>query len=104
VSTSTNSLPSISQDGSIVLFLSAPVSGTPTEAYASHLCYSGQSGCTPSSVEVSVNSSGQAANFNVGLLSLSGAGGIATFASGASNLLSGVSNSKAQIYLGLTSF
>lgn len=100
-----NGQPSISGDGTLVVYGSAPNAGTGIEnVFAAPVCFTSTINCVPTNIELSTGPGGVAANFNTGLLSLAASGHWASFDSGASNLLPSVANGKSQVYLSTTTY
>jgi hypothetical protein len=100
-----SSLPSINGDGSVVLFLSRPpLNSGYTGVYATTTCVGGVAGCTRSTLQLSLTSTGNPADFNSGPSALAPDGHSAAIDSGAENLVPGGSNGKPQILTSSTTF
>ena len=100
-----SSEPSISADGSVVLFLSQPpLNSGYTGVYAATTCVGGATSCTRSTLQLTLTSTGNPADFNSGPSTLAPDGHSAAIGSGAENLVPGGSNGKSQILTSTTTF
>ena len=94
-----NSLPQLSMDGTVVVFLAVSASGTqPTELYARVPCGTGN-GCSPVTTLVSKALNGNPSSINVGLFALSQSSRLVAFASADSGFTTLPTGGAIQLYI-----